>query len=88
MPQNVKQKIRHNLKKGLVILEDTVRKTKVLQKRNRLLRKNAPQKRKKAALHYGNLCLFSVYGWDCFYLSLSARMLRIAILPCRILQKP
>ena len=28
MPQNVKQKIRRKFKKGLVILEDTVRKTK------------------------------------------------------------
>lgn len=45
MPQNVKQKIRRNLKKGLVILEDTVRKTKA---KSAAKKKSAPKKKRSA----------------------------------------
>ena len=45
MPQNVKQKIRRKLKKGLVILEDTVRKTKA---KSAAKKKSAPKKKRSA----------------------------------------
>ncbi|MDO4162436.1 MAG: PBP1A family penicillin-binding protein [Pseudomonadota bacterium] len=55
MPQNVKTKIRRNLKKGLVVLENTVRKTK---KKNTTAKKSGPRKTRTNRKKKGNFSLW------------------------------
>ena len=55
MPQNVKQKIRRKLKKGLVILEDTVRKTKA---KSAAKKKSAPKKKRSSKKKKGGSSLW------------------------------
>lgn len=57
MPQNVKQKIRRKLKKGLVILEDTVRKTKA---KSAAKKKSAPKKKRSSKKKKGGSSLWKV----------------------------